>query len=66
MNCLSDKICTPEEAAELIQHQEVVGVSGFTLSGYPKLVPKALAKKAERLLYTLVLQPENLATDYLL
>lgn len=49
MNCVSDKICTPEEAAELIQNQEVVGVSGFTLSGYPKLVPKALAKKAERL-----------------
>lgn len=38
-----------EEAAELICDGEVLGVSGFTLAGYPKLVPTALAKRAERL-----------------
>lgn len=49
MHCYADRICLPEEAAEWIQNGEVVGVSGFTLSGYPKLVSKALAEKAERL-----------------
>ena len=38
-----------EEAAELIRHDEILGVSGFTLAGYPKAVPTALAKRAERL-----------------
>ncbi|MCQ2106155.1 MAG: acetyl-CoA hydrolase [Fibrobacter sp.] len=49
MSMLSEKICSAENAAELIHDGEVVGVSGFTISGYPKLVPLALAKRAERL-----------------
>ncbi|MCK9183581.1 MAG: succinate CoA transferase [Fibrobacteraceae bacterium] len=40
---------TAEEAAELVENEEVIGVSGFTLAGYPKAVPTALAKRAERL-----------------
>ncbi len=46
---LSDKICTPEACAEHIQNGEVVGVSGFTLAGYPKLIPTALATRAQEL-----------------
>ncbi len=37
------------EAAELIRPNEIVGVSGFTLAGYPKAVPQALAERTERL-----------------
>lgn len=40
-------ITTPEEAAMIIKDGMVVGVSGFTPSGYPKAVPVALAKRAE-------------------
>ena len=40
---------TAEEAAELIRNGEVLGVSGFTLAGYPKEVPTALAARAKRL-----------------
>ena len=36
------------EAAELIQHGEVIGASGFTPAGYPKAIPVALAEKARR------------------
>ena len=46
---LVSKEISAEEAAELIQDGEVLGVSGFTLAGYPKAVPTALAKRAERL-----------------
>ena len=46
---LSCKTMSAEEAAELIRHDEILGVSGFTLAGYPKAVPTALAKRAERL-----------------
>ncbi len=46
MQSFSQKIMSAEEAAEWIQHGEVLGISGFTLSGYPKAVPEALAKKA--------------------
>jgi len=42
------KIKTPEEAAALIQKGMTVGVSGFTPSGYPKVVPQALARRAEK------------------
>jgi len=38
---------TAEEAAELIKHDDVIGASGFTPSGYPKAVPKALAERAK-------------------
>lgn len=36
-----------EEAAQLINHDENVGFSGFTHAGCPKVVPVALAKRAE-------------------
>ena len=40
---------TAEEAAELIQHGDVLGMGGFTATGVPKAVPFALAQRAERL-----------------
>ena len=40
---------TAEEAAELIPHGAMVGVSGFTPAGAPKAVPRALAKRARSL-----------------
>ena len=42
--CAEALITTAEEAAKLIKDGMVVGVSGFTPSGYPKAVPVALAK----------------------
>ena len=44
---LKKKICSAEEAAALVTPGTVVGVSGFTSAGYPKLVPGALARRAE-------------------
>lgn len=41
-------IRSAEQAAELIENGMVVGVSGFTPSGYPKAVPLALAERAKR------------------
>lgn len=38
---------TAEEAAALIHHANNVGFSGFTHAGCPKVVPLALAKRAE-------------------
>lgn len=35
-------------AAEMIQDGMTVGTSGFTMAGYPKAVPMALARRAER------------------
>lgn len=46
---LSSKWMSAEDAAELIENGEVLGVSGFTLAGYPKAVPQALARRAEKL-----------------
>ncbi|MDR3221983.1 MAG: acetyl-CoA hydrolase/transferase family protein [Candidatus Accumulibacter sp.] len=40
-------ILTAEEAAELIQDGQNIGVSGFTGSGHPKAVPQALARRIE-------------------
>ncbi|MDR2451728.1 MAG: acetyl-CoA hydrolase/transferase family protein [Candidatus Accumulibacter sp.] len=40
-------ILTAEEAAELIQNGQNLGVSGFTGSGHPKEVPQALARRIE-------------------
>lgn len=40
-------IVSAEEAAKLIKDGMVVGVSGFTPSGYPKAVPVALAERAK-------------------
>jgi acetyl-CoA hydrolase len=41
-------ILTAEEAAELIQHGQNIGFSGFTAAGAAKAVPFALAQKARR------------------
>jgi succinate CoA transferase len=40
---------TAAEAAELIPHGALVGVSGFTPAGSPKAVPRALAERARGL-----------------
>ena len=41
------KFISAEEAAALIHHDQNVGFSGFTHAGCPKVVPVALAKRAE-------------------
>ena len=41
---LENRIMSAEEAAGLIQSGMTLGMSGFTLVGYPKAVPRALAK----------------------
>ena len=41
------KFISAEEAAALIYHDQNVGFSGFTHAGCPKVVPVALAKRAE-------------------
>jgi succinyl-CoA:acetate CoA-transferase len=41
------KLTTAAQAALLIKDGMVVGTSGFTMAGYPKAVPLALAKRAE-------------------
>jgi acetyl-CoA hydrolase len=38
---------TADEAAQLIQDNETIAVSGFTAAGAPKSVPPALARRAE-------------------
>lgn len=45
---LKNKIMSAEEAAEFILNNSLVGTSGFTPAGYPKAVPIALAKRAEK------------------
>lgn len=42
------KIVSAEEAAAIIKPDMNIGTSGFTLSGYPKAVPLALAEKIRR------------------
>lgn len=49
MDWITCKKCSAASAAELINDGDVLGVSGFTLAGYPKAVPLALAKRAEQL-----------------
>ena len=44
---IKNKICSAKEAAALVAPGSTVGVSGFTSAGYPKLVPGALAERAE-------------------
>ncbi len=41
------KVISAEEAASYINHNDNVGFSGFTASGSPKVVPMAIAQKAE-------------------
>jgi len=43
-----EKIKSPEQAADFIKDGMTVATSGFTPAGYPKEVPLALAKKAEK------------------
>ena len=40
---------TPEEAADLLEHDTLIGFSGFTPAGAAKLVPRALAARARAL-----------------
>jgi acetyl-CoA hydrolase len=40
-------ILTPEEAADLIQHDQTIGFSGFTPAGAAKAIPRAIAEKAK-------------------
>ena len=42
---LACRVMSAEEAAALIQHDNQIGMSGFTGSGYPKAVPLALARR---------------------
>ncbi|SHH17216.1 succinyl-CoA:acetate CoA-transferase [Fibrobacter sp. UWH9] len=49
MSWIESRKCSAAEAAEMIKDGDVLGVSGFTLAGYPKVVPTALAERAERL-----------------
>jgi len=42
---LEHKIMSAAEAAALIQSGDQVGMSGFTGSGYPKVVPTELARR---------------------
>ncbi len=39
-------VLTPEEAAALINNDDVIGFSGFTPAGSPKVIPVAIAAKA--------------------
>lgn len=39
-------ILSPDEAATLVQHQDIVGFSGFTPAGAAKEIPKAIARRA--------------------
>ena len=38
---------TADEAAALVSNGDVVGFSGFTPAGAPKVVPEAIARRAE-------------------
>ena len=49
MNWIEGKKCSAEDAASMIHDGDILGVSGFTLAGYPKAVPLALAARAEKL-----------------
>ncbi len=44
---MSFKIITAEEAALYVNHNDNVGFSGFTPAGCPKVIPEAIARRAE-------------------
>ena len=46
---IASKKCSAADAAAMIDNGAILGVSGFTLAGYPKAVPAALATRAEKL-----------------
>jgi succinyl-CoA:acetate CoA-transferase len=43
------KRITAAEAAQLVKHDEVIACSGFTFSGYPKVIPKEIARRGREL-----------------
>ena len=49
MDWITGRKCSAAAAAELINDGDVLGVSGFTLAGYPKAVPLAIAERAEKI-----------------
>ena len=49
MDWITSRKCSAETAAGMINNGDVLGLSGFTLAGYPKAVPAALAERATRL-----------------
>lgn len=49
MDWITEKKCSAAQAAEMISDGQVLGLSGFTLAGYPKAVPSAIAARAEQL-----------------
>lgn len=44
---LRDRVMSADEAAALIKSHDTVGMSGFTGSGYPKVIPPALAARID-------------------
>ena len=44
---MSFPILTPKEAAAMIKNGDVLGLSGFTAAGSPKVITEALAARAE-------------------
>lgn len=44
---LQDRIMLPAEAAKIIENGMIIATSGFTPAGYPKVVPKAIADRAQ-------------------
>ncbi len=44
---LRSKVMSADEAAQFIHHGDLVGMSGFTGSAYPKALPTAIAKRAK-------------------
>ena len=42
---LMDKVMTADEAAALIKPDMMLGFSGFTTAGFPKAIPKAIARQ---------------------
>ena len=49
MDWITSRKCSAEIAAGMINNGDVLGLSGFTLAGYPKAVPAALAERAAQL-----------------
>jgi len=44
---LRAKVTTADEAATFVNDGDLVGMSGFTGAGYPKVLPTAIAKRAK-------------------
>ena len=44
---MSFKFITAEEAASYVNNDDHVGFSGFTPAGCPKVIPEAIAQRAE-------------------